>query len=391
MAWIGRTSRVVAVAAGALALATTAAVPAWAGGGRHSPEPVHVSFHEDPDDEPSGGRDGDDAARGGDRTGGDESGGDESGGGGSGGDDDGPVSPGPTPPEPSGGVLIGASVVPHGSRGSAAEELAFLESEVGPLEIRRVFDPGFNRDFTDLAGSDVGRRATHYSFKPDMSALASGSLDGDIRAFLGTIPDGHRTILTVWHEPEDNFASSGDKKTYREAWRRFARLVDEQGRSELSTSWVMMAYSFRAMSGRDPLDWWPGSGVVDSIGIDVYNEGSLQGGRWDSPGRDLGYPAPGEEQSQGGYVHGGPIAFARSQGLPWGVAEFGSLENTSRAGASWTTAATKADWIVEAVSFYVSKGAAYIEYFHAGPHRGPWWLDSSTGALRAYEAMISRY
>jgi hypothetical protein len=77
-------------------------------------------------------------------------------------------------------VLVGATVYQHLPRNTVAEELSFLEGQVGSLEIRRVFDSGFDPNFMVRAGSDVGKRATHYSFKPDMAALASGALDSQV-------------------------------------------------------------------------------------------------------------------------------------------------------------------------------------------------------------------
>jgi len=277
-------------------------------------------------------------------------------------------------------------VVPTNGRKTVAEELAFLKANGIDIEIRRVFDPGFDRNFMNKAGMDVGHRATHYSFKPDMAALASGRLDGDIRAFLKTIPAGHETILTIWHEPEDNFVTAAEKATYRAGWQRFSRLVRETDRPELTLSWVMMAWSWVSHSGRQPEDWWPGDGVVDDIGIDTYNEGSLAGTRWDSPGRGLGVPAAGDTAYSGGYVDGGVLAFVQRKKVTFGIAEFGSLENKNRIDAAWSSTDDKAAWLRDAVALFDAKGARYVEYFHAGPYRGPWWLDSSPASLSAYAA-----
>ncbi len=317
-----------------------------------------------------------------------------------------PTAPTPTPtpsspakpPPPAGGsggedpMLVGSTVWYHDGRTSIPEELEYLESRVGRLEIRRVYDSGFDRDFTNRAGLDIGKRTTHYSFKPDMSALARGALDADIRALLDSIPAGHPTILTVWHEPENDFQSDAQKADYRKGWQRFAQLVKAQDRPELSTSWVMMAYSFRAMSGREPMDWWPGDGVVDIVGIDTYNEGSLKQSEWDSPGREFGQPAPGDAAMRGGFVDGGILAFLQRHDAKLGIAEFGSLENTTGITADWTDTPTKAEWIRQAVEYYHSLGAIYVEYFHAGPYRGPWWLDNdSDEPLEMYRELIERF
>jgi len=288
-------------------------------------------------------------------------------------------------------MLVGAAVKATGGRTTTEQEIAFLAGKGVALEVRRVYDPGFDEDFTRRAAADLGVRATHYSFKPDMAAMAAGTLDADVRRFLGTIPAGHRTVLTIWHEPENDFTTAAQKATYRAGWVRFARLVREAKRPELSTSWVMMGYSWRSASKRQPLDWWPGDGVVDSVGVDVYNEGSLSGARWDSPGRAFAQPFPGDRPYDGGYVDGGILAFVQRHGTALGIAEVGTLENTTGLTAGWTSTPTKEAWIRDAVAYYKSIGAVYVEYFHSGPNRGPWWLDSSPGALSSYAWATSRY
>jgi hypothetical protein len=291
-------------------------------------------------------------------------------------------------------VLIGATVYPNSPRVSVPEEIAWLEDQVGSLEIRRVFDPNspaFKTNFMDLAGLDVGHRATHYSFKPDISGMASGALDADVNTLLSSIPAGHRTLLTIWHEPEDNFTTDEQKATYRAAWQRFADLVHATGRPELTTSWVMMSYSWWGMSGRDPMDWYPGDAYVDAVGIDTYNEGSLKTTRWDSPGRGLGVPAEGDTPLDGGYVYGGAIPWIQSRGLDWGIAEFGSLENVNHIDGGWTNVDEKWKWIKQATRLYVHNGASFIEYFHCGPYRGPWWLDSSPESLASFKWALKRF
>lgn len=289
-----------------------------------------------------------------------------------------------------GTMLVGAAASPHNDRTTSDDELAFLESKVGRLDLHRVYDSGFDTNFLHKAGIDVGKRATHYSFKPDMAALAAGSLDANVRALLQSIPAGHRTILTIWHEPEDNFTTAAQQATYRAGWVRFAQLVRAANRPELSTSWVMMSWSWNTGAGRDPNSWWPGDGVVDSVGLDGYNDGSLKGTRWDSPGRPYGMAAPGDSKG-GTYVDGGAIAWIKAKHVAWGIAEFGTLENDNNVAAGWTATPTKAAWLEAAAAFFYAQGASYIEYFHAGPYRGPWWLDSSQAALDAYRDVIARY
>jgi len=288
-------------------------------------------------------------------------------------------------------MLIGSSAKPHNGRTTIAQEVAFLDANVGALEIRRVYDGGFDQNFMNRSAMDVGKRATHYSFKPDMGSLAAGSLDQSVRNLLATIPAGHKTILTIWHEPENDFTTAESQATYRKGWQRFSTLVRASGRAELTTSWVMMSYSWRSVSGRQPLNWWPGDGVVDSVGIDTYNEGSLTGTSWNSPGKAFNQPYPGESGYSGGYVDGGIPAFLALHKAKFGIAEFGTLENTTSLTAGWTTTPNKAAWLREAVDYYNRLGAIYVEYFHSGPYRGPWWLDSSPASMAAYKDVVTKF
>jgi hypothetical protein len=306
-----------------------------------------------------------------------------------------PAEPDPTgavtPPWLDGPLLLGAAVRPHGGRESVEEEIAHLEAGTADLKIRRVFDQGFTLNFMVRGGIDVGERATHYSFKPEIQAVARGEMDGQLQLFLDSIPAGHPTILTMWHEPETEFSTAAEQEEYRQAWRHFVDLVRRQDRPELATSWVMMAYSWSEMSGRDPMDWWPGDGVVDIVGIDMYNEGSLRGTRWDSPGRALGEPFAGEPERP---MRAGQsiVEWVRERGAELGIAEFGSLENTSGLTAEWTDTPTKAEWVHEAVEYFESIGVVYAEYFHSGPYRGPWWLDAeSAEPLAAFQDLLYAY
>ena len=73
------------------------------------------------------------------------------------------------------------------------------------------------------------------------------------------------------------------------------------------------------------------------------------------------------------------------------LSEFGTLENVAHIDGGWTTVDEKWKWIRQATHFFVNEGASYIEYFHSGPYRGPWWLDSSPEALASYKWAIKTF
>jgi hypothetical protein len=237
-----------------------------------------------------------------------------------------PLAGGPAiiPPEAPGGggtptgdrnaMLVGAA-----SASLAGSDFDDLDASAGPFTVRRSYETGIPGSWAaSVAGIDVGRRASVWSCKPDLAALAAGSLDTQIRALVASIPVTHVAWLTAWHEP-DHKIRSGDftLSQYLPAFARWCSVV-KQAAIEFGRPHVYTCQIVEAWSGQHPTpgstytDMWPGDGLVDCYGVDGYsNTGS---------GETLWGPAR---------------TFAASRGIPWGVAEVGC---GTAIDTSWMTA-----------------------------------------------------
>jgi len=165
-----------------------------------------------------------------------------------------------------------------------------LENMVGDLLVRRSFNGNFPSTIqTSAASIDLGTaRWSVYSFKPDVNAFARGDLDGRMNTFLDSIPDGHKTTLIAWHEPEDNIARGQfSLSAFIDMQVRLADLIHATGRPELTHGIVLMGWTLDPRSGRDAESYYPPavSSRVDYMGWDVYNpyhpeEGRTNWVRW---------------------------------------------------------------------------------------------------------------
>jgi|GEM_PF-6884638 len=297
--------------------------------------------------------------------------------------------------------------------------IATEETLIGAdLDLQRTYDSGFSTNFMSSTGSQdvTPGRVTVYSFKPSIATLAAGTtLNANINTLLASIPAGHKTAIGIWHEPEDNTSGSHGGADpagftyaqYRSAYQRFADLVHATGRSELKVIWIMMAYSWKLSSNRDPDLWYPGDSYVDLVGIDAYNEGSLSvTQRWDSPGFEYGEPDPTESlgSAGGGYIHGGFISWVTARNKPFIVCESGSIRRLSGTRPQWSinnnVPYTKAGWISYAAEFWASQplcaGALYFDFNGrdwAGSPAESWELgNDTTGAdYAAWGAVATKY
>lgn len=211
-----------------------------------------------------------------------------------------------------------------------------LDTAAGPFTCRRSYDSALPATFADsVAGIDVGRRASICSCKPPLDQLASGALDGAIRAFVASIPVTHVCWLTAWHEPDHKIRSSDfpdfTLAAYLPAFRRWCQVVKdaakEFGRPHVYTTQIVEAWSGQTpQSGSTLAEMWPGNGtdglpLVDCYGVDGYSNTGTGEALW-GPAR----------------------LFAKSKGVGWGVAEVGcgTAIDTSWMAAQAAYAATHA-------------------------------------------------
>jgi hypothetical protein len=82
-----------------------------------------------------------------------------------------------------------------------------LVEAVGPLQSRRTYDSEIPNSFAESkAASDVAAgRMSYWSFHPDPRTFAANTAEqAKLSRFLNTIPQGHKTVVIAFHEPEDN-------------------------------------------------------------------------------------------------------------------------------------------------------------------------------------------
>lgn len=225
-----------------------------------------------------------------------------------------PLAGGPAviPPSNGGGGTptgnVNAMLVGAASALANGGDFAALDTAAGPWTCRRSYDAGGvpSSFAASAAGIDVGKRASVWSCKPDLAALANGSLDSAIRAFVASIPPTHVCWVTAQHEPDVKIRKGTfSLSQYLPAFQRWCRVV-KQATVDFDRPHVYTAQIMSTWSGQNPqagstfADLWPGDGLVDCYGVDGYsNVGS---------GADLWGPA---------------VKFAASKGIPWAVAEVG--------------------------------------------------------------------
>ncbi|MCP9947388.1 hypothetical protein [Actinomadura madurae] len=198
--------------------------------------------------------------------------------------------------------------------GAAPERLSgsdfpAMDRRFGPLTIRRSYQPaaaGMPASWADCnGGADLGKRASCWSGKPPVGAMADGSLDRRTLAFLRSIPRSHVAFVSIWHEGDAKIRRGEfSAAAYRAALRRFCRLVKQvqaEGRPHLYTIQILTTWSGTSPSaGTTYADTWPGDGLVDCFGVDGYSHVGSGASLW-----------------------GPAVRFARSKGIPWAVPEIG--------------------------------------------------------------------
>lgn len=210
----------------------------------------------------------------------------------------------PTEPVLQTGILWGTCPTSLKGTDFTAKNTAY-----GPLTIRRCYNgeaPNMPATWADSnAAADVGHRASCWSGKPPLEAVAAGALDGQILAFLRSIPRDHLAWVTIWHEPDSKIRSGKfTLSTYLAGFKRWCELVQQvkgEGWDRLHSVQIVTTWSGTNPSqGSTYEDLWPGDGLVDCYGLDGYSHVGSANTLW----------GPGVE-------------FARAKGIPWCVPELG--------------------------------------------------------------------
>lgn len=249
--------------------------------------------------------------------------------------------------------------------GAASKDWKWFDAAVGPAEIYRHFDSGFRYatwNQTQAHALHPNAPRYDYSFNLAPAQVVAGQWDARLRTFVQSTPPN--TILSIWHEPEQEIeAKLFTAADFRAMMVRFNRIVDEANSADGGTrlvSVVLMVSTFSGFKGRDPNTYWPGLEGADMIAVDAYG----------SPTRTSSTPqgyTNGRNWKTGEQLLTPVYNYAVSKGAQWGISEFGYLVDT-------TNHNHKAQVIGEAVAYARSHDAVMFEYFDNSGSRGDWRL-----------------
>lgn len=167
-------------------------------------------------------------------------------------------------------LAVGAAV---GGGETNVTRFVHTEREIGPLTIRRSFDPSLPSSFASSAAAGDQAAGVHsfVSWKPplgDHAGAAAGKYDQQIAAWARSVP---RTgvFATAWHEPENDMTA--DQYV---AFERHVYSVVKAANPTIRFGPVYMAYWWDPSQPRhyvgDPKAWWPGNAYADFAGLDWY-------------------------------------------------------------------------------------------------------------------------
>ncbi|MGY1984847.1 hypothetical protein ACI792_01320 [Blastococcus sp. SYSU DS0669] len=170
-------------------------------------------------------------------------------------------------------LAVGAYVVSADTApGPALEAFRASADELGPLTIRRSFNPSLPESFERSAAAEdpsAGLRS-FVSWKPpgrDVRGAAAGRYDDEVRAWARTVPEG--VFATAFHEPENDMSAEEFVALHR-------HLHEVVTGANPSIRWgpVYMAYWWDPAEPDhyvgDPRAWWPGAAYADFVGVDWY-------------------------------------------------------------------------------------------------------------------------
>jgi hypothetical protein len=175
-------------------------------------------------------------------------------------------------------------------------------------------------------------------------------------------------LVAFHHEPESSSNRKyGTPAQYKSAFRKVVSIFKARGATNVSFTWQMTSWSFRADRSHYTYaaKWYPGNAYVDVVGTDPYNWYTCGHGkaRWMSL-KSLVDPA---------------VSFARARGKQVAVAEFGSHANSRRP-----------SWLREAGKYLAANDKIIVAafYFNRAPTNSAnsdcKWRLTTTGDFAAY-------
>ena len=143
------------------------------------------------------------------------------------------------------------------------------------------------------------------------------------------------------HEPEDDIARGEmSAPAFRAAFAHVAALAAEAENPQLHATLIMMCYTANPTSGRNWRNYYA-EGAVQLIAWDCYNHAWRRG--------TYGTPENLLDRA---------VATSQEAGLPWGIAELGSL-----VGSRDPDGSGRAAWLRACGQYLTQRGARFVSYF----------------------------
>lgn len=278
-------------------------------------------------------------------------------------------------------MLVGASI----AQGINNDFVGSVQAAAGPWTVARRYQSGqFGTTWTaDTSGVhvDVGVRASVYSCKPNMAAMAAGTLDAALTAFVASIPNSHIAFLLCWHEPDVKYrkavaaGSTFDIPLWKAANTRFAQVVKAVGKPHVYfgiclTNWS--AIGGVAVTSQPQAFWFGGDGgapdnLIQFVSWDMYMTGN--------------------SVETGSHDQGAPYAFTRSHNVAYAISEIGIHEGVDNFTNVATWMHNQADYAAAQPSG-IHPSAAFLTWFESS-NATALPVPSSDPALMTASGLIS--
>lgn len=267
---------------------------------------------------------------------------------------------------PAKGAFVGAAV------GSNADPAAF-EKEMGRrLGVRRTYWQATQvSNAVSVAKADIAAgRLPWMSFKfpHSWSQMAAGKGDAWARDLATKLAALNGPVwLAFHHEPEDE----GDPKPWVAAQKRLSPIV-RKAAPNVAFTIILMGYHQIYGDPKFSLDaMWPGDGLVDVIGFDVYYfYGTVKNGVMSTKRTDLVTAYFKHFQ-----------AFAQRKNVKWGLAETGYTDKAS---------VDDPTWLGRTYDGLVANGGVAFSYFNTSLNSSASWPLTTAAKKSAFSAVLKR-
>ena len=260
-------------------------------------------------------------------------------------------------------IRFGAAVKPQGGE-SYATALARSDQRYGRLAVVRYFDGNAPDPWSTLQ-SLFSDHPVIVSFHIAPSTVLSGTQDAALRSWFENAPTTRPTWFAYFHEPEDNIARGEfSAAQFRDAFAHVTDIARSVGNPQLHATLVMMCYTVNPTSGRNWRSYFA-AGAVDVIGWDCYNH------KW----RTNTYGLPST-------LMGRAVTASREAGVPWGIAELGSVL------ASGDDGHGRAAWLTASARYVTDQGGIFLSYFDTNAKRTDYRLTDEPSRA-AWYAVVS--